>query len=72
MRIVVAVIARLIEFVNGVAARLANEKRPNRTIYNCADRRAVGLYDIDCFMAMSVVYLIEIIAQLRCFQAFDW
>ncbi len=32
----------------------------------------VGLYDIDCFMTMSVADFLEIIVQLRCLQSFDW
>ena len=69
VRIVITILARFIEFINGVAARFAEEQLADRPRNHSVHRRAARGHDIDGFVRVSVANFVEGIVQIREFES---
>ncbi len=65
MRVVVTVATGAIELVNRIAAGPAQKQLADRAVVDRINRRTERLYDVDRFVTMSKVQLVEAIAKIR-------
>src|SRR5260370_10828913 len=71
MRVVIRILPRVVEKINGVAARFAQEKLLDHTIHDGTDRRATCRHDVDGLMTFAVPLLFERIVEVLRGQSCD-